>query len=113
MIAFRVEAEKGNPESILAAGRAMAASRVTTGLHEDWHHIKSETDRRVVRRLGDFNRDQYGLATECDREACRTLSQRRERRSVPLHERRVRQGESGLRRHVSGDTVGVSRLGHD
>src|SRR5438445_9241101 len=52
IIPVRIEAEKRQPKTILAAGCSVALTGVAACLHEHGHDIDLETDRRLESGIG-------------------------------------------------------------
>ena len=112
VIAVGVEAEQRQPESVLAAGGAVAASGVAAGLHEDRHHVELEADRGRLHRPLDVDGHGDCAAGKCRGE--RGIAVGKGLELLPLEDHSVGMGEiqRRLRRDIPRDAVGVCRL-HD
>ena len=113
VVAFGVEAEQGDPESVLASCGAVAAPGIAAGPHEDRHHVEPEAERRNGRRLRDFHRHRDVPALVAHGQRRGAICGGIEDRPDALHEPGIGQGHRRVPGHIARDAVGEGRLDHD
>ena len=105
VVAIRVVAEEREHEAIFSAGRAMAASGIAAGLHEDGHDIELEADRPVDGGVLDRDRQRDGLSGQRDSELGGAIFNRQHGTALDLRQGRVRKAVFRLGGDVPGQAV--------
>ena len=105
VVPIGVEAEQGQPEAVLAAGRSMAAPGIAAGLHEDRHDIELEADGPVHCGIFDRDRQGDGFSLELDSQLGGPILHRQDEACFELRQGRVGEGVLRLRGNVPGQAI--------
>ncbi len=109
VVAGRIEAEQGEPESVLAPGRTVTAAHVAARAGEHRHDVEPEGERRLARRGDDRDRNLPRVPGMLDDEFSVAVGEGAEH--DPFHREQFRIGGfQGRRGHVLRAPVGERRL---
>ena len=112
VVAVRIVAEQREPETVFAAGGAVATAGVAPGFGEYGHDVFDETDRLCDCGGFDFHRHDQCLALELHLQLGLPIGDWGEYEVVEFCQGLVAEGETGLRGDIARDPVGINGL-HD